>query len=103
MKTLKDLKIECEKEVNPKYPEIYKAYQGAINNFYLRQRQEVIKRIDFLESMGTICGRWVANEWRTFIDYYEKKPHTTKYEKKYALIQIKKIIKNYNIIEKDLK
>jgi len=87
LKTLKDLQKEYEWK--------FDTFNGL--------RQEAIKRIDFLESMGTICGRWVANEWRTFIDYYEKKSHTTKYEKKYALIQIKKIIKNYNITEEDLK
>ena len=66
-------------------------------------RAEAIKRINFLESLNMICHQWVANEWRTFIDYWDRKPKVQKAEKKYAIIQVKWIMKDYSITDEELK
>ena len=86
LKTLKDIETLDMKE---------RAFANSI-------RQEVIKRINYLESLGTICHRWVANEWRTFIDYKERQSKPTKAEKKWMISTIKRMVQDYNITNGDL-
>ena len=62
--------------------------------------KQIIKdRIKVLESMGTICHQWNANELRTLINYWENRHDSTKAEKDYASNEVRKIINNFKLDE----
>ena len=62
--------------------------------------KQIIKdRIKVLESMGTICHQWNANELRTLINYWENRYDSTKAEKDYASNEVRKIINNFKLDE----
>jgi len=64
--------------------------------------KEIKERIHWLESQNLVCQDWVAHELRTLFDYHEKCLKPTDYEKKWVVIQIKKMLENYGLSSKDL-
>lgn len=62
-----------------------------------KQMDLIVKRIGFLESTNMVCHQWSANELRTLIGYWDRKPNPTKTEKEFALINIGRIMKNYEL------
>ena len=70
--------------------------------FSEKQKEIIKKRLRWLEAQDLICHQWVANEWRTAIDFWDRHPIPTKNEKIFAISNIKEIMKNYDLRPSDI-
>lgn len=101
LRTLKDL-IEKSVEKEHSTTNIISKIE---TQFAETLRDKAIRWIRMYESTNMVCHQWMSNALRHFLNIDRKgTPYVSqKFEKKFAIMQIKKIKKDFNLTEEDLK